>query len=107
MLILALMVIAVVCVLAGVAVTATGRGGELAWYPYAVINLPAGRPLTPTDIERLRFQRGVWGYRSSHVEEVLDRFARTLAERDARIADLERHVFADQLGDRGRGKDEL
>ena len=44
--------------------------------------------LTPTDIGRLKFGIALRGYAMSQVDDVLDRLAREIAERDARIAEL-------------------
>ncbi|MGW0858738.1 DivIVA domain-containing protein [Streptomyces sp. NPDC002690] len=51
--------------------------------------LPVTRPLVTADIEKLRLPMAVRGYRMADVDEALDRVAAELAERDARIADLE------------------
>ncbi|WP_129840702.1 DivIVA domain-containing protein [Streptomyces sp. RFCAC02] len=51
--------------------------------------LPADRPVGPADVVRVRLPVAVRGYRMAEVDEVLDRLAAELAERDARIADLE------------------
>lgn len=99
MVITILMLVAVLAVLAGLAFAASGRGGELApAVPHRpVLDLPPGRALMPTDVERVRFTPTLWGYRPDQVEEVRDRLAGALAERDVRIADLERLLFARRL----------
>ncbi|MEU1089441.1 DivIVA domain-containing protein [Streptomyces sp. NPDC005576] len=51
--------------------------------------LPVNRPLVTADLEKLRLPMAVRGYRMADVDEALDRVAAELAERDARIADLE------------------
>jgi DivIVA domain-containing protein len=51
--------------------------------------LPADRPLGPADVEALRLPMTVRGYRMADVDDVLDRLGAELAERDARIAELE------------------
>nr|WP_231713090.1 DivIVA domain-containing protein [Arthrobacter sp. zg-Y769] len=43
----------------------------------------------PGDISRLRFSVALRGYRMGQVDAVLDRLAEALAERDARIRQLE------------------
>jgi DivIVA domain-containing protein len=43
----------------------------------------------PSDIARIRFSLGLRGYRMDQVEEVLDRLAAALAERDALIEALQ------------------
>ncbi|MCX4723973.1 DivIVA domain-containing protein [Streptomyces sp. NBC_01020] len=51
--------------------------------------LPAARPVGRADIEALRLPMVVRGYRMSDVDDVLGRLGAELAERDARIAELE------------------
>ncbi|MEU9110393.1 DivIVA domain-containing protein [Streptomyces sp. NPDC048483] len=51
--------------------------------------LPADRPLARADVEAVRFPVGVRGYRMDDVDDALDRLGAELAERDARIAELE------------------
>lgn len=51
--------------------------------------LPATRPVDRADIEALRLPVAVRGYRMTDVDEALDRLGAELAERDARIAELE------------------
>ena len=46
------------------------------------------RPLTAEDIRRLRFGIALRGYAMGQVDDVLDRLAAEIAERDARIAEL-------------------
>lgn len=100
MVVTSLMIVAAVAVLAGIAVVSTGHGGELAPAdPHRHgVELPSGRTLTPADLESIRFTPGLWGYPPDQVEEVLDQVARSLAERDAHIADLEHRLLARQLG---------
>ena len=43
----------------------------------------------PGDVDRLRFSLGLRGYRMDQVDEVLDRLRDELADRDARITELE------------------
>lgn len=52
--------------------------------------LPLERPLAPADLIRVRLPVAPRGYRMAEVDDVLDRVAAELAERDARIADLRR-----------------
>ncbi|RMI33827.1 DivIVA domain-containing protein [Streptomyces triticirhizae] len=54
--------------------------------------LPLDRPLAPADLIRVRLPVAPRGYRMAEVDDVLDRVAAELAERDARIADL-RHLL--------------
>jgi DivIVA domain-containing protein len=51
--------------------------------------LPATRPVGRVDVEAVRLPVAVRGYRMTDVDEVLDRLGAELAERDARIAELE------------------
>ncbi|MER5633121.1 cell division protein DivIVA [Streptomyces nitrosporeus] len=51
--------------------------------------LPAGRPVGRADIEALRLPLAVRGYRMTDVDDALGRLGAELAERDARIAELE------------------
>ncbi len=87
-----LWVLLAIAVLAGIAVVAAGRGTGLApatpdrpepW-------LPAGRPVSAADLDELRFSVGLRGYRMDEVDAVLDRLRTELADRDARLAELER-----------------
>ena len=51
--------------------------------------LPPDRPVDQADVESIRFPLAVRGYRMAEVDDALSRIAAELAERDARIADLE------------------
>ncbi|MFD6418623.1 DivIVA domain-containing protein [Streptomyces sp. NPDC060194] len=51
--------------------------------------LPADRPLAAADVESVRLPMTLRGYRMTDVDEVLGRLGAELAERDARIAELE------------------
>jgi DivIVA domain-containing protein len=51
--------------------------------------LPATRPVGRADVEALRLPMAPRGYRMADVDEVLSRLGAELAERDARIAELE------------------
>ncbi|MGP3953360.1 DivIVA domain-containing protein [Streptomyces sp. 7N604] len=51
--------------------------------------LPADRPVARADVEALRLPMTVRGYRMADVDDVLGRLGAELAERDARIAELE------------------
>ncbi|SOD61026.1 DivIVA domain-containing protein [Streptomyces zhaozhouensis] len=68
--------------------------------------LPLHRPLTPADLIRVRLPVAPRGYRMTEVDDVLDRVAAELAERDARIADLgallerARNERAEETGER-------
>ncbi|MEU6081545.1 cell division protein DivIVA [Streptomyces sp. NPDC047108] len=51
--------------------------------------LPADRPVARADLESLRLPTTVRGYSMTSVDDVLGRLGAELAERDARIAELE------------------
>ncbi|GGU42213.1 hypothetical protein GCM10010211_01680 [Streptomyces albospinus] len=51
--------------------------------------LPQDRPVARADVEAVRLPVVVRGYRMDDVDDVLDRLGAELAERDARIAELE------------------
>lgn len=51
--------------------------------------LPAARPVGRADLETLRLPTAVRGYHMAEVDDVLSRLGAELAERDARIAELE------------------
>jgi DivIVA domain-containing protein len=80
-------VLIAILVLGVVAVVAGGRGGELAaaeddrpgpW-------LPADRPVSADDVDAVHFGVGFRGYRMDEVDEVLDRLAAELREREAEL----------------------
>ncbi|NUQ97406.1 MAG: DivIVA domain-containing protein [Streptomyces sp.] len=51
--------------------------------------LPPDRPVGREDVDSLRFPLAARGYRMADVDDALNRLGAELAERDARIADLE------------------
>ncbi|WP_193511972.1 DivIVA domain-containing protein [Streptomyces griseoloalbus] len=57
---------------------------ERLWDP-----LPPDRPVNRGDVDSLRFPLAARGYRMADVDDALGRLGAELAERDARIADLE------------------
>ncbi|KIF06924.1 hypothetical protein PL81_04830, partial [Streptomyces sp. RSD-27] len=86
------LLIALVVVVAAVTLAVVGGGAE-AVLPEAEPDrvadaLPETRPVVREDIEALRLPVGPRGYRMAEVDDVLDRLAAELAERDARIAEL-------------------
>ncbi|SEN52883.1 DivIVA domain-containing protein [Actinacidiphila rubida] len=85
------MLIALVAVVAAVAMAVLGDGGALKEAEPDRIDdrLPPDRALLRTDIDAVRLPVAVRGYRMLDVDEVLDRLGAELAERDARIAELE------------------
>lgn len=64
--------------------------------------LPLTRPVSRADIEALRLPLAPRGYRMDEVDDVLDRLAAELAERDARIAELESALAGAQATATGR-----
>ncbi|MBY8877012.1 DivIVA domain-containing protein [Actinacidiphila acidipaludis] len=85
------MLIALVAVVAAVAMAVLGDGGALKDSEPERLDdrLPPDRPLVRSDIDAVRLPVAVRGYRMIDVDEVLDRLGAELAERDARIAELE------------------
>ncbi|MCX4548421.1 DivIVA domain-containing protein [Streptomyces sp. NBC_01387] len=87
------LLIAMVVVVAAVTLAVIG-GGEGEVLPEVspelpVDPLPVARPVGRADIEALRLPMVVRGYRMADVDDVLSRLGAELAERDARIAELE------------------
>ncbi|WP_128379597.1 DivIVA domain-containing protein [Streptomyces cavernae] len=87
------LVVALAVVVAAVTLAVVG-GGENAALPEAAPErfedpLPPDRPVNRGDVESLRFPVAVRGYRMSDVDDALGRLGAEIAERDARIADLE------------------
>ncbi|MEU8983916.1 DivIVA domain-containing protein [Streptomyces sp. NPDC048309] len=87
------LVVALAVVVAAVTLSVVG-GGESAPLPEAVPErladpLPYDRPVSRMDVEALRLPVAVRGYRMADVDDALGRLGAELAERDARIADLE------------------
>jgi DivIVA domain-containing protein len=64
--------------------------------------LPATRPVGRADVDELRLPVAVRGYRMTDVDEALDRLGAELAERDARIAELESALAGAQATAVGR-----
>lgn len=87
-------VLAGIAVITVVALLAVGRLGELPETEpdRAPVALPEDRPLQPEDVDSVRFAVGVRGYRMDEVDDVLDRLSVEVAERDARIAELEQRL---------------
>ncbi|MFC9298552.1 DivIVA domain-containing protein [Streptomyces sp. NPDC057011] len=86
------LMIALVVVVAAVTLAVIGGGSE-AVLPEAAPDrvadgLPETRPVTRADIDALRLPVAPRGYRMAEVDDVLERLAAELAERDARIAQL-------------------
>lgn len=86
------LMIALVVVVAAVTLAVIGGGSE-AVLPEAepdrvADGLPETRPVVRADIDALRLPVAPRGYRMAEVDDVLERLAAELAERDARIAQL-------------------
>nr|WP_155073780.1 DivIVA domain-containing protein [Streptomyces taklimakanensis] len=106
------MLIALVVVVTAVALAVAGGGdgpgrtaeGGLADAPpdRPVAWLPPDRPLNRSDLEALRLPSALRGYRMEEVDDVLDRLGAELAERDARIAELEASLAGAQAVATGR-----
>ncbi|GGP93536.1 DivIVA domain-containing protein [Streptomyces griseomycini] len=87
------LVVALAVVVAAVTLAVVG-GGESGPLPEAaperlLDSLPPDRPVNRADVEGLRFPLAARGYRMADVDDALGRLGAELAERDARIADLE------------------
>ncbi|MEU1080038.1 DivIVA domain-containing protein [Streptomyces sp. NPDC005908] len=87
------LVVALAVVVAAVTL-AVVSGGDSAPLPEAAPerlqdSLPPDRPVNRADIDSLRFPLAARGYRMADVDDALGRLGAELAERDARIADLE------------------
>lgn len=54
----------------------------------ADLDLPADGPVRADDLDRVRFGMALRGYRMSEVDDLLDRVAAELRERDERIREL-------------------
>ena len=95
----------VVLLIGAVAVVASGRWGGMneAYDDRPDMRVPTNRLLDAGDIESSRFGVGVRGYRMDEVDSLLERLAREVAERDRRIADLERAMrpFVQGVGGTG------
>ncbi|MFD7666934.1 DivIVA domain-containing protein [Streptomyces sp. NPDC059788] len=87
------LLIAMVVVVAAVTLAVVGGGDEGGLGEAAPDRLyeplPADRPASRADVEAVRLPVSVRGYRMNDVDDVLDRLGAELAERDARIAELE------------------
>lgn len=82
----------VVVVLGMAALVAAGGLGQMSRQPvrdtFRPDLPPADQPLRSADIAELRFGTALRGYVMTQVDEVLDRLAREVADRDAVIAEL-------------------
>ncbi|WP_436847126.1 DivIVA domain-containing protein [Streptomyces buecherae] len=87
------LLIALVAVVGAVTLVVVG-GGDGAALPEAQPDrlldpLPEDRPVDRADVEALRLPLALRGYRMAEVDDALGRLGAELAERDARIAELE------------------
>jgi DivIVA domain-containing protein len=87
------LVVALAIVVAAVTLSVVG-GGESGPLPEVAPErlqdpLPPDRPVNRADVESLRFPLVPRGYRMADVDDALSRLGAELAERDARITDLE------------------
>jgi DivIVA domain-containing protein len=83
--------VVIVAALGVAAVAAAGGLGGMAKEPVRDVyrqDLPEHRQLAAADVQALRFGTALRGYAMGQVDDVLDRLAREIAERDALIADL-------------------
>lgn len=87
------LLIALVVVVAAVTLFVAGGGGGAPLTEAApdriVWPLPADRPMGRADVDALRLPVALRGYRMAETDDALDRLGAELAERDARIAELE------------------
>ncbi|GAA2240549.1 DivIVA domain-containing protein [Streptomyces amakusaensis] len=87
------LLIAMVVVVGAVTLAVVGGGDSAALPEVAperlVDPLPENRPVGRADVEALRLPVTVRGYRMADVDDALGRLGAELAERDARIAELE------------------
>ena len=91
------LLLAVLGVLGAVAVVAAGRGTAMPDVDpdRAPLGVLPPDEVGPTEVERLRFSLAFRGYRMDEVDDVLDRLTAELADRDARIAELQTGAPAD------------
>jgi DivIVA domain-containing protein len=88
------LVVALAVVVAAVTLAVVGGGEGYGPLPEVAPErlqdpLPPNRPVDRADVDALRFPLAARGYRMADVDDALNRLAAELAERDARIADLE------------------
>ncbi|MFF1377362.1 DivIVA domain-containing protein [Streptomyces sp. NPDC058308] len=87
------LVIALVVVVGAVSLAVIGGGESGALADVAPERLtdplPPDRPLRRADVDAVRFPMTLRGYHMDEVDDVLSRLGAELAERDARIAELE------------------
>jgi DivIVA domain-containing protein len=88
--------LAAIAVIAVGTMLAVGRLGELpdSEPDRAPLALPDDRQMVREDVDGVRFAVSVRGYRMDEVDDVLDRLAAEVSQRDARIHDLEGRLAA-------------
>lgn len=100
------LLLAMVVVVAAVTLAVVGGGKSAILQDVAPEQLtdplPATRPVGRADIEALRLPVAARGYRMTDVDEALGRLGAELAERDARIAELESALAGAQATGAGR-----
>ncbi|GAB3767021.1 DivIVA domain-containing protein [Microlunatus parietis] len=91
----------VVVALGVVAVAGSGKLGGMSREPdrdvYRQNPWPDDQPVTAADVSDVKFGITLRGYAMDQVDDVLDRLAGELAERDATIADLKAKLAANEL----------
>ena len=79
----------IVAALGAAAVVLAGRSGRQADFaPDRARFVLPDEPLHAADVDGVRFAVGLRGYRMDQVDEVMDRLAAELTERDRRLAEL-------------------
>ncbi|MBO0915547.1 hypothetical protein [Streptomyces laculatispora] len=100
------LLLAMVVVVAAVTLAVVGGGRSAILQDVAPEQLtdplPATRPVGRADVEALRLPVTARGYRMTDVDEALGRLGAELAERDARIAELESALAGAQATRAGR-----
>lgn len=83
---------ATLVLIVSVAMVAVGRGSSASDVvpDRRAADLPLDRPVVAADIDALRLPQALRGYRMDDVDDVLDRLAEQLAQRDEQIAELRR-----------------
>jgi DivIVA domain-containing protein len=91
----------VVVALGVVAVAGSGKLGGMSREPdrdvYRQNPWPDDQPVSSADVSDVKFGITLRGYAMDQVDDVLDRLAGELAERDATIADLRAKLAANEL----------
>lgn len=86
----------IAAILVTITLVAVGRGDSLgpAYPDRHFLELPSDRALTASDLDELRLGVALRGYRMDEVDDLLDRLAREIAERDAYVEALKRQLAA-------------